>query len=281
LKNIWVPLSGQIAQQRKVETIANNIANANTAGFKKDRLVFKEHLTALTKGSDNIDLPNKEWSPDDFYRTQGAENAYVKVDGSYTDFEQGDLKPTNNPLDMALFGKGFFEVLTPNGVRFTRKGNFAVSKDGELVTDRGFKLLSPPKAEGSQGGDQAAQIADSSDIEKRIIKIPAGTRISVSKEGEIFSSQGSLGKISVVEFNDIHALKKQGNALFINNHPKNVKRENVATTVNQGFMEGSNVNAIQEMSELIKAHRHFENIQKAINTYDSISGKAANDIARF
>ncbi len=281
MKNIWVPLSGQIAQQRKVETIANNIANANTAGFKKDRLVFKEHLTALTKGSDNIDLPNKEWSPDDFYRTQGAENAYVKVDGSYTDFEQGDLKPTNNPLDMALFGKGFFEVLTPNGVRFTRKGNFAVSKDGELVTDRGFKLLSPPKAEGSQGGDQAAQIADSSDIEKRIIKIPAGTRISVSKEGEIFSSQGSLGKISVVEFNDIHALKKQGNALFINNHPKNVKRENVATTVNQGFMEGSNVNAIQEMSELIKAHRHFENIQKAINTYDSISGKAANDIARF
>ncbi|MBC74874.1 MAG: flagellar basal-body rod protein FlgF [Halobacteriovoraceae bacterium] len=281
MKNIWVPLSGQIAQQRKVEIIANNIANANTAGFKKDRLVFKEHLTALTKGSDNIDLPNKEWSPDDFYRTQGAENAYVKVDGSYTDFEQGDLKPTNNPLDMALFGKGFFEVLTPNGVRFTRKGNFAVSKDGELVTDRGFKLLSPPKAEGSQGGDQAAQIADSSDIEKRIIKIPAGTRISVSKEGEIFSSQGSLGKISVVEFNDIHALKKQGNALFINNHPKNVKRENVATTVNQGFMEGSNVNAIQEMSELIKAHRHFENIQKAINTYDSISGKAANDIARF
>ena len=112
MKNIWVPLSGQIAQQRKVETIANNIANANTAGFKKDRLVFKEHLTALTKGSDDIDLPNKEWSPDDFYRSQGAENAYVKVDGSYTNFEQGDLKPTNNPLDMALFGKGFFSLIS-------------------------------------------------------------------------------------------------------------------------------------------------------------------------
>jgi len=281
LKNIWVPLSGQIAQQRKVETIANNIANANTAGFKKDRLVFKEHLTALTKGSDDIDLPNKEWSPDDFYRSQGAENAYVKVDGSYTNFEQGDLKPTNNPLDMALFGKGFFEVLTPTGIRFTRKGNFAVSKDGELVTDRGYKLLSPPKADGSQGGDQPAQISDIGDISKRIIKVPPKTRISVSKEGEIFSNQGVLGKISVVEFKDIHALKKQGNALFINNDSKNVKRESISTTVNQGFMEGSNVNAIQEMSELIKAHRHFENIQKAINTYDSISGKAANDIARF
>ncbi|MCO4755897.1 MAG: flagellar basal-body rod protein FlgF [Bacteriovoracaceae bacterium] len=281
MKNIWVPLSGQIAQQRKVETIANNIANANTAGFKKDRLVFKEHLTALTKGSDDIDLPNKEWSPDDFYRTQGAENAYVKVDGNYTDFEQGALKPTNNPLDMALFGKGFFEVLTPNGVRFTRKGNFTVSKEGELVTDRGFKLLSPPQAEDSQGRDDTASIQDDDDISSRLIKLPPGSRISVSKEGEIFSKQGSLGRISVVEFNDMHALRKQGNALFINNHPANIKRDSVSTTVNQGFMEGSNVNAIHEMSELIKAHRHFENIQKAINTYDSISGKAANDISRF
>ena len=134
LKNIWVPLSGQIAQQRKVETIANNIANANTAGFKKDSLVFKEHLTALTKGADIVDLPRKEWKPDDFYRSQGAENAYVKVDGSYTDFEQGPLSPSHNPLDLALFGKGFFEVLTPTGIRFTRKGNFTISKDGELVT---------------------------------------------------------------------------------------------------------------------------------------------------
>jgi flagellar basal-body rod protein FlgF len=142
LKNIWVPLSGQIAQQRKVETIANNIANANTAGFKKDRLTFKEHLTALDKGLDDVDVPREDWSPNDFYKTQGSQNAHVKVDGSYTVHEQGQLNPTNNPLDFALHGKGFFEVLTPHGVRFTRKGNFAVSKEGELITDSGFKLLS-------------------------------------------------------------------------------------------------------------------------------------------
>ncbi|MEX0799460.1 MAG: flagellar basal-body rod protein FlgF [Bacteriovoracaceae bacterium] len=281
MKNIWVPLSGQIAQQQKVETIANNIANANTAGFKKDRLVFKEHLTALTKGSQDIDLPNKEWSPDDFYRTQGAENAFVNVDGSYTDFQQGALQPTNNPLDMALFGKGFFEVLTPNGIRYTRTGNFTVSKDGELVTGRGFKLLSAPPAADSQGGDDTAIVPDARDIDSRVIKIPPGSKISISKEGEIFARQGMIGKISVVEFEDVHALKKQGNSLFINNAPENLVRAEVSTTVNQGFMEGSNVNAIQEMSELIKAHRHFENIQKAIKTYDAISGKAANDISRF
>lgn len=280
MKNIWVPLSGQIAQQRKVETIANNIANANTAGFKKDRLVFKEHLTALTKGMDDIDIPSKEFSPDDFYHTQGAENTFVKVDGSYTDFEQGALQPTKNPLDFALFGKGFFEVLTPNGIRYTRKGNFTVSKDGELVTDRGFKLLAAAQASDSQGGDEAASTSQL-DPKSRTIKVPPGTKISVSKEGEIFTNQGVVGQMSVVEFSDLHALRKEGNALFINNASKNVVREEVKTTVNQGFVEGSNVNAIREMSELIKAHRHFENIQKAINTYDSISGKAANDISKF
>lgn len=280
MKNIWVPLSGQIAQQRKVETIANNIANANTAGFKKDRLVFEEHLTALNKGLEDVDVPREDWSPKDFYRSQGAQNAYVKVNGSYTIHEQGPLVPTKNPLDLALHGKGFFEVLTPTGIRYTRNGTFSVSKDGELVTGRGYKLLSAIQAADSQGGDTTALNSDT-DIESRILKLPPRTQVSISKEGEIFSKQGSLGKISVVEFNDIHALKKQGHSLYINNATENVQRENIKTAVNQGFIEGSNVNAIQEMSELIKAHRHFENIQKAISTYDSISGKAVNDITKF
>lgn len=268
LKNIWVPISGQVAQQRKVETIANNIANANTAGFKKDQLAFKEHLTALTKGVDTIDLPRKEWSPDDFYKSQGAENAFVKVDGSYTDFEQGALQPTNNPLDMALFGKGFFEVLTPQGIRYSRNGTFSLNGQGELVTAQGFKLLG-----------KATEDPNLS-LQERIIKIPTNSKINISKEGEIFTKDGISAQISVVEFKDIHALKKQGQSLFINNAAENVLA-NKSTTVNQGFIEGSNVNAIKEMSELINAHRHFENIQKAVKTYDQISGQIVNDIANF
>jgi flagellar basal-body rod protein FlgG len=276
LKNIWVPLSGQIAQQRKVETIANNIANANTPGFKKDRLAFKEHLTALDKPPTDLDMPTGEWSPDDFYRTQGAENAYVKVDGSYTDFQQGPLNPTNNALDMALHGKGFFEVLTPNGVRFTRAGNFSLSRQGELVTNRGFKLLSPLTK-----NELKPDAPNESDINQRIIKIPMGSKISVSREGDIFNASGKIGNISVVEFNDMAALRKEGHSLFINNAKDNLKRDKITTSVNQGFMEGSNVNSVKEMSELINAHRHFDNIQKAINTYDSISSKIVNDIAKF
>lgn len=265
LKNIWVPLSGQIAQQRKVETIANNVANANTAAFKKDRLVFKEELAAHSeKAAQDIHLPNKDWSPQDFYHTQGAENGFVRVDGSYTIFEQGELKPTNNALDVGLKGKGMIEVMTPNGPRFTRKGNLSIDREGFLTTSNGFRLVSAEK-----NGDNA------------FISIPPGQKITISRDGDLFTKDGKFGKLSVVEFKDYHALKKEGSSFFISNASENIVRENIKSSVHQGFIEGSNVNAVSEMSELIKAHRHFENIQKAISTYDSISNKGINEVSDF
>jgi len=281
LKNIWVPLSGQVAQQRKVETIANNVANANTVGFKKDQLVFKEHLTALTNnGVEDIHIPRKEFSPADFYHTQGAENAMVAVDGSYTIHEQGQFIPTSNPLDVALKGDGFLEVLTPTGVRFTRKGNLSLNRESELVTDQGFKVLSALEV-APIALREPASINTFPKPEDRILKLPTNSKITVSLDGEVLTKDGSVGKISLVEFADKQALRKEGNSLYITPDEKNIIRTDIKTTVNQGFLEGSNVNAIEEMSELIKAHRHFESIQKAINAYDSISGKAANEIGKF
>ena len=280
MSNIWVPLSGQLAQQQKVETIANNVANANTVGFKKDQLVFKEHLTALTKGADDIDIPRKEFSPADFYHTQGAENAMVKVDGSFTVFEQGTLTPTHNPLDLGLKGEGFIEMLTPTGVRFTRKGNFSINKEGEMVNDQGFKVLNALNIPEETLRDPAS-IGNIPTPESRVVRLPTNSPITINLEGEILTREGSIGKLSVVEFKDMHALRKEGNSLYVSPDEANIVRTNTKTTVNQGFLEGSNVNAIEEMSELIKAHRHFESIQKAINAYDSISGKAANDIGKF
>ena len=280
MKNIWVPLSGQVAQQRKVETIANNVANANTVGFKKDQLVFKEHLTALTKGVEDIDIPRKEFSPDDFYHTQGAENAMVAVDGSFTIFEQGTLIPTNNPLDVGLKGDGFLEVLTPTGVRFTRKGNLSLNRDGELVTDQGNRVLSALNVSQENLRDPAS-VGSFPSPEERVLRVPTNTKLTISNEGEVLTRDGLVGKLSVVEFVDKHALRKEGSSLYITPDEANIVRNDIKTTVNQGFLEGSNVNAIEEMSELIKAHRHFESIQKAINAYDQISGKAANEIGKF
>ncbi len=280
MKGIWVPLSGAIAQQRKVETIANNIANANTPGFKKDSLVFKEYLTRLNKGGEIVDLPRKEWAPEDFYRHEGGDKAMVEVDGGYTNFNQGTLSSTGNPMDLAINGKGFFEVLSPNGVRYTRRGNLSVSQEGLLVTDQGYPVLSGiSKAQlESQGRDESASL--NIPPESRVIQITGG-RFSVTNSGEIFQDGQPTGNLSVVEFADTSQLKKEGHSLFINPHNNNLLVENIKSTVHQGFMEDSNVNAIQEMSELIKANRHFESIQKAIKTYDQRSGRAVNDILKF
>lgn len=280
MKELWVPLSGALAQQRKVETIANNVANANTTAFKKDRAVFKEHLTAYEKGAD-IDLPNKEWAPEDFYRSYGAEKAHVVVDGTYTNFAQGPIRPTQNPLDVALQGDGFLEVLGPNGIRYTRKGNLSVNLNGELVNDIGMKILSrvdlPEVGNGNEVIDVIKQIPPPED---RVIKLGQGG-ITINHQGQLFQNGQQIAQLNIVEFKDASILQKEGNSLFINNDSRNIKKSQRETIVRQGSLELSNVNTVEEMSNLIKAHRQLETIQRAIKSYDNMANKAYNDIARF
>jgi flagellar basal-body rod protein FlgF len=272
LRELWVPLSGAIAQERKVDTIANNVANANTPGFKRDQLVFKEYLTALEKGVEDIDLPRGEWSPEDFYRTYGAEHAKVQIAGTYTDFEQGQLTPTGNPFDVALQGAGFIEILTPHGVRFTRNAILSMSSDGHLVTSQGHYVLSKLNV------DNDAQ--DVPQPRDRLIQLPSG-QLNVNLQGDVFVNNEQIDSLSIVEFNDRQALRKEGTSYFINQFPNNINRTDVRTSAHQGFIEQSNVNAVAEMSELIRANRNFESIQRVIKAYDSISAKGVNEISKF
>ncbi len=268
MKELWVPLSGAIAQQRKVDTIANNVANVNTPGFKKDHITFKEYMTTLDKGHHDIDLPRKEWAPQDFYKSYGAENSQVRVDANYTNFQQGQLSPTGNNLDVGLRGKGFLEVQTPNGIRFTRRGILSLRSDGLLITDQGHPVL-------AKSNDPQAP------AEGRQIKLPTSSRnIAITLQGDLYADNQPVAKLNIAEFNDMHALRKEGGSLFINKDFNNVKKVQ-STSVHQGFVEQSNVNAVDEMSELIKAHRHFEAIQNVIKTYDQVSQKGVNEIAKF
>ena len=222
MRELWVPLSGAIAQQKNVETIANNVANVNTPGFKKEQIVFKEYLAAVEgKGAQEqgIDLPQKDWKPEDFYRSYNAEDSFVKVDGSYTLHEQGQLTPTGNSFDNAISGPGFFEVLTPNGVRYSRKGSFSISNEGKLVNDQGFLVLAkdaPPVA----GADGKLNL--STPPETRAITV-GGSKFSISLDGEVYSGDNKVGSLAITEFNDVHALKKEGNSLFINPDQQNIK----------------------------------------------------------
>jgi flagellar basal-body rod protein FlgG len=259
-----------------VETIANNIANANTPGFKKDKLVFKEHLAVFDQGISDLDLPRKEWAPKDFYRSYGAEDAHVEIEASFTDHTQGQLIPTGNPLDMALRGKGFFEILTPNGIRYTRNGIFSIDTNGRLVNDKGHYVLGPPVVTSEQSSKELNPTTE------RVITIGNRGRVSVNMGGEIFANNIKVGQLAISEFKDIHALRKEGNSFFINKHPENLKKiTDRKTTIHQGFVEESNVNAVSEMANLIKANRHFESIQRAIKAYDNITGRGVNEIAKF
>jgi flagellar basal-body rod protein FlgF len=282
VKDLWVSISGALAQQKKVETIANNVANANTPGFKKDDLAFKEELAVLNRGYTDIDLPNKEWAPEDFYRSYGAENSHVGIQGTYTNHKQGQLRPTKNPLDLALNGPGFFEVLTPGGVRFTRRGTFTINNDGKLVTDQGHPVLTKfQMPQGLKLKELAAQGSKIPQPNERLVDMNAKGQITVNNFGEVFRGDQQIAELSVVEFKDLHALRKEGSSYYINANIGNMKGETGNTTVQQGYVEQSNVNAIQEMSELIRAHRHFESIQRVIKAYDNVVGREVNDIAKF
>ncbi|MCY4644813.1 MAG: flagellar hook-basal body protein [Bacteriovoracales bacterium] len=278
LKDIWIPLSAAIAQQNKVDVIANNVANANTSGFKKDRLVFKEYLTVFEKGLEGIDLPRKEWAPEDFYRSQGGEKAYVKVAASFTSFEQGALKATENPLDIGINGKGFIKVLSPRGVRYTRSGHLSLSSNGLLVNDKGFPVLGIPVGKN-------LKLKEEGEVEtlfpkEKIISLKPG-KVVINLQGDIFVNGDPVARISVAEFKDINSLRKEGRSLFINRDRDNIIIGKIGSTIHQGFIEDSNVNAVEEMSELIKANRHFESIQRAVKNYSNISEKAVNEILKF
>ena len=139
-KGIYTALSGGLAKSREVELIANNLANATTPGFKRDTGTFYEYLTEVRR-NDSVDGVQREiQSLSDPNARPTGDKSFVELDGVYTDFRQGTLQKSGRALDMAIEGTGFFEVLTPAGVRYTRQGNFSIDSEGRLVTTVVFRF---------------------------------------------------------------------------------------------------------------------------------------------
>ena len=261
-KGIYAAVSGAMAQSSRLDTIANNLANVNTTGFKKDRQVFSEYLSAMEK-PDELGMPRVAASIESFYDMRGGDNAYVNPAGTYTNFEQGGLKPTGSNLDVALDGKGFFEVMTPQGLRFTRNGAMQVSNEGKLVTREGHPILSPGT------GDPASR------------QIQVGTRdFNVSEQGDVMSQGQIVGKMSVVNFQNPDELQKIGSSLYALKGNATGKPEASQARVQQGFTETSNVNVVEEMTDMITANRVFEAAQKAIQAHDQLDDKLINQVGK-
>lgn len=267
-KGIYTAVSGAIAQTNKLDTISNNLANVNTTAFKKDTQVFQEYLTAYEKQGNVIEVPKIPASIESFYALQGGDKAYVDSAGTYTDFKQGNLKSTGSQLDLALEGRGFFEVLTPSGIRLSRNGSFVIDSQGRLATKEGHLVLSSGATE---------------PLEDRLIQFSGQKgNIAISASGEVFQNQENIGKISVVDVDKLPALKKVGSSMFAlkeNMNPQIMEANQVK--IHQGYLEGSNVNVIHEMTDLIKTTRLFESTQKAIQAYDNMERILANDVAKI
>lgn len=262
-KGVYTALSGALAQSQRLDTIANNLANVNTPGFKKDSQVFQEFLTANEKPSEVIQAPRIPASIESFYDMQGGDKSFVDSAGTYTNFTQGSLKASGNPLDVAIDGQGFFEVATPGGVRFTRVGAFKTDGNGQLVTGDGFPVLK----NAPEGTDPSA----------RIIRVSGAAPLVVTDSGDIFEGENNVGRISVIDVPNKDSLSKVGSSLY--DFKKNAQPEIVNVqnpSLKQGFIEMSNVNIVQEMTDMISTTRTFESTQKAIQAYDSMADKLIN-----
>jgi flagellar basal-body rod protein FlgG len=270
-KGIYTALSGGLAKSHELELLANNLANATTPGFKRDAGTFNEYLTELRRADTLDSLSQMSASASGEARVQG-DKSFVEMDGVYTDFRQGTMDQTHRPLDLAVQGEGFFEVLTPGGVRFTRAGNFSRSAEGLLVNASGYPVL-------SRLGAPVPGNPTLVPPERRVIRLEDGA-ISVTGDGIIRQDGRQIAELSVQEFVEPQYLEKQGNGLYRNTDPDNLRNQAIGSQVHQGFLEGSNVNAVREMTRLIEATRSYESQLQAIKTYQEVDGRTVNDIAR-
>jgi flagellar basal-body rod protein FlgG len=266
-KGIYTAVSGAIAQSARLDSIANNLANSSTPAYKRDAQLFKEYLTAYEKAPGTIEVPRVPASIESFYDMQGGDKSYVDLDGTFTDFQQGALKQTGNPLDVALEGDGFFEALAPDGPRLTRAGSFGIDSEGRLVTKQGFPILK----DGAPGQDPAT----------RVIRL-SGPQPTISPAGEIFQEGQSVARLSIVQVENKDALQKIGGSLYgLRDGIDPAMRVATEAKLSQGMLEQSNVNIVREMTDMITANRAFESTQKAIQAYDQMQGKVVNDVPKL
>jgi flagellar basal-body rod protein FlgF len=251
--DIFIAATGLIAQEKRLEVIANNLANANTPGFKRDVPSFGILLENQFTGGINAKLT-----------AVGDVSSYIPVSNGVsmyrtnTDFSQGPLRHTGNPHDFALQGEGFFVLSTPAGVRYTRNGSFQIGADNYLVTQQGYRVM-----------------GDAGDIQIM------GDELQCDTMGRLRSAGREIDRLRIVEFSDPSVLQKAGESLFV------VANENIhpgpatGATVHQGSVELSNVDVVKAMMGMIDALRAFESHQKAIMTLDEASQKASNDLGRL
>jgi len=241
IKGIYSSASGMLPRILKQETFANNMANVNTPGFKKDG-VFLQVLDEATQKEIVTDHP---WE-------------VPMVDDIYIDFSQGDLEKTDIDTNCAIDGDGFFAVQTESGVMYTRSGDFSLSPQGILIDRNGNPVLTD--------SGPLTILADS---------------FMVSDDGTVTINEFAAGRIRIVDFEKPYKLKKVGSSYLMPKDQTVTERPASDYRIRQGYLEKSNVNVVEVMVDMLSSFRAFEAGQKAIQSQDETLEKAVNDLGRI
>jgi flagellar basal-body rod protein FlgG len=253
MRSLDIGATGMLAQQTNVDVISNNIANMTTSGFKRQRVDFKDLIYQ------NIDKPGSQSSDANTTLPSGLQLGLgVRVGSVYRIHEQGPLQNTDNPFDLAITGKGFFQVTMPNGdTGYTRSGVLQVNQNGEMVTSQGY-LLTPG------------------------ITIPQNaTAVDINQNGQVFATltgqtaPSNLGQIQIAGFVNPAGLDSIGDNLFLETEASGSPTTGNPGTddlgmIQQGSLESSNVNVVEEMTQLITAQRAYEMNSNVISTSDEM-----------
>lgn len=238
---LYVGLSRQMTLRREMDVIANNIANADTTGFKVEQLMVR---TETQKPAANRDGP--------------PAIKFVLDDGVARDFTQGPLRTTGGTFDVAIVGKGFFKVETDDGERFTRDGRFTLSPEGQLTSQDGYAVA-------GEGGE--------------IVIDPTKGQVTISADGVVSQGAERVGKIAVFNFEDRSVLAKdKGNLLKNTSNAEPIA--DTASQLRQGNLEGSNVNPIQQITRMIEVSRAYESLTKSMENTADLSRRAVERLGR-
>jgi flagellar basal-body rod protein FlgG len=268
------------AQQWKLDAVANNLANVDVNGYKKDTAVHKAFPELLLRRMEDDGVYRHPFGSADEAPIVGKLGTGVELNELYTDFQQGSMKETENDFDIALDGKGFFTVTTPWGERYTRNGAFILGKEGYLETKEGYPVL------GENGPLQVK--ANNFQVDKEggvwINAAYADPELMVGRENNTWDDTVLLDKLKLVDFDLDRYLQKQGSSLYRatdTSGPAQIMERGQSPRVVQGFVETSNVDPVLEMVQMIEVNRAYEANQKVIQSEDSMLGTLLNQVAKF
>ena len=277
----YTAVSGMRAQQWRLDAVANNLANVDTDGYKRDQAAFKAFPELLLRRMKDDGQYLHPFGSADAAPIIGKLGTGVELNELYVDFQQGPLKETQSDFDIALDGKGFFAVATPWGERYTRNGSFQLGKEGYLETKEGYPLL------GENGPVRVKANNFQIDKDGRIwinAEYADDPDILISRENNTWAETALLDTLKIVDFDLDRYLKKQGSSLYYETDtsgPAIVMEEEARPAVFQGFTESANVEPVREMVQMIEINRAYEANQKVIQTHDSMLGVLINQVAKL